>query len=566
MSPDKCKQLEQTVVTELAYLASIKEHSDEATFSCILSERQAQLESMICEGETLDAKLSLLLVDLVKKSEIPDHSKKTVINTIIGHRKKAQKSALQQDQEEDKCKQSCLNYHLIMPYGLWKTMLNPDTPEHVLIPEMKKHMQNIGLVFANEPTYVHIIAIMVLCRMQCMVGNNNVDAFNCKNVMDSLKKAIRLERKKVFLPHYREIKLYPSNPDDFKNNFPLIFARAFNDDAPENQCCRECPLDLTHLGQLDAMLPARSNHSSLSMLYQGLRNSVAMRRGRLQQPLVGPANSQGTLNVGNPPLALGWIDADHSSSMAFNHPPTSEHVASPTQAITNGSEHVTKEVEEEASAEPKTEPKETCTQPGMPVSTQTATLALKILKQSAADAKTEQSADAKTGSDEAIVAAPAKGMTPAAVVAASLTTLLRKKKGEKQAGGSTSKAKQEKGKKQAGGSTSEEKQEKGEEQADGSTSEAKTDGGKSTIKKRPAAKAASTEAASKKSKVSLPWPGDPRKHHEAIHSKGWKIYTSKTYQMYRAQKLGCVKDKSFPFRQQSPEDAWAEMLGYVSTH
>ena len=558
MSPDKRKQLEQTVVTELAYLASIKEHSDEAVFSCILSERQAQLESMICEGETLDAKLSLLLVDLVKKSEIPDHSKKTVINTIIGHRKKAQKSALQQDQEEDKCKQSCLNYHFIMPYGLWKTMLNPDTPEHVLIPEMKKHMQNIGLVFANEPTYVHIIAIMVLCRMQCMVGNNNVDAFNCKNVMDSLKKAIRLERKKVMLPHYREIKLYPSNAEDFKNNFPLIFARAFNDDAPENQCCRECPLDLTHLGQLDAILPARSNHSSLSMLYQGLRNSVAMRRGRLLQPLVGPANIQGTLNVGNPPLALGWIDV--------NHPPTSEHVASPTQAITNGSEHVTKEVEEEASAEPKTEPKETCTQPGMPVSTQTATLALKILKQSAADAKTEQSADAKTGSDEAIVAAPANGMTAAAVVAASLTTLLRKKKGEKQAGGSTSKAKQEKGEEQAGGSTSEEKQEKGEEQADGSTSEAKTDGGKSTIKKRPAAKAASTEAASKKSKVSLPWPGDPRKHHEAIHSKGWKIYTSKTYQMYRAQKLGCVKDKSFPFRQQSPEDAWAEMLDYVSTH
>ena len=428
MSPDKCKQLEQTVVTELAYLASIKEHSDEATFSCILSERQAQLESMICEGETLNAKLSLLLMDLVKKSEIPDHSKKTVINTIIGHRKKAQKSALQQDQEEDKCKQSCLNYRLIMPYGLWKTMLNPDTPEHVLIPEMKKHMQNIGLVFANEPTYVHIIAIMVLCRMQCMVGNNNVDAFNCKNVMDSLKKAIRLERKKVMLPHYREIKLYPSNPDDFKKTFPLIFARAFNDDAPENQCCRECPLDLTHLGQLDAMLPARSNHSSLSMLYQGLRNSVAMRRGRLQQPLVGPANIQGTLNVGNPPLALGWIDADHSSSMAFNHPPTSEHVASPTQAITNGSEHVTKEVEEEASAEPKTEPKETCTQPGMPVSTQTAMLALKILKQSAADAKTEQSADAKTGSDEAIVAAPANGMTAAAVVAASLTTLVPPKK------------------------------------------------------------------------------------------------------------------------------------------
>ena len=88
MSTDKRKQLEQTVVTELAYLASIKEHSDEATFSCILSERQAQLESMICEGETLNAKLSLLLVDLVKKSEIPDHSKKTVINTIIGHRKK----------------------------------------------------------------------------------------------------------------------------------------------------------------------------------------------------------------------------------------------------------------------------------------------------------------------------------------------------------------------------------------------------------------------------------------------------------------------------------------------
>ena len=86
------------------------------------------------------------------------------------------------------------------------------------------------------------------------------------------------------------------------------------------------------------------------------------------------------------------------------------------------------------------------------------------------------------------------------------------------------------------------------------------------MKKRPATKAASTEAASKKSKVSLPWPGDPRKHHEAIHSKGWKIYTSKTYQMYRAQKLGCVKDKSFPFRQQSPEDAWAEMLDYVSTH
>ena len=560
MSTDKRKQLEQTVVTELAYLASIKEHSDEATFSCILSERQAQLESMICEGETLDAKLSLLLVDLVKKSEIPDHSKKTVINTIIGHRKKAQKSALQQDQEEDKCKQSCLNYHFIMPNWLWKTMLNPDTPEHVLIPEMKKHMQNIGLVFANEPTYVHIIAIMVLCRMQCMIGNNNVDAFNCKNVMEKLKKAIRLERKKLLLPHYREIKLYPSNAEDFKNNFPLIFARAFNDDAPENQCCRECPLDLTHLGQLDAMLPARSNHSSLSMLYQGLRNSVAMRRGRLQQPLVGPANIQGTLNVGNPPLALGWYDV--------NHPPTSEHVASPTQAITNGSEHVTKEVEEEASAEPKTEPKETCTQPGMPVSTQTATLALKILKQSAADAKTEQSADAKTGSDEAIVAAPANGMTAAAVVAASLTTLgpPKKKKGEKQAGGSTSKAKQEKGEEQAGGSTSEEKQETGKEQADGSTSEAKTDGGKSTIKKRPAAKAASTEAASKKSKVSLPWPGDPRKHHEAIHSKGWKIYTSKTYQMYRAQKLGCVKDKSFPFRQQSPEDAWAEMLGYVSTH
>ena len=55
-----------------------------------------------------------------------------------------------------------------------------------------------------------------------------------------------------------------------------------------------------------------------------------------------------------------------------------------------------------------------------------------------------------------------------------------------------------------------------------------------------------------------------RKHHEAIHFKRWKIYTSNTYQMYRAQKLGCVEDKSFPFRQQSPEDAWSNPLYDIS--
>ena len=80
--------------TELAYLASIEEHTDETAFSNIASERQAQLEKMICEGENLNAGMSLCLVDLIKTSEIPDHSKKTLINAIIGHRKKKLRSQL----------------------------------------------------------------------------------------------------------------------------------------------------------------------------------------------------------------------------------------------------------------------------------------------------------------------------------------------------------------------------------------------------------------------------------------------------------------------------------------
>eukprot|EP00973_Karenia_brevis_P090180 12401338-Karenia_brevis.AAC.1 len=221
---------------------------------------QARIELLIGEAPTVDTPVALALVTAIKKSEFPDHNKSVLTSSVYEKSTQSKPTA----GHADKIVQTAPLIENIMPKWLWTLMLDPATPDNVLISSVKKFLESIGLVYANEKTYQHIVSIMALCRLMQTSDNQAVDVRSCYHAMTTLRDNIRLFRRKVKLPHYGTILVYPSTIEEFKKAYPAIYNRAYPGDNPDNQCIK-CPLDIDQLHQLDAMLPCRTTHSSMNL-------------------------------------------------------------------------------------------------------------------------------------------------------------------------------------------------------------------------------------------------------------------------------------------------------------
>ena len=126
-------------------------------------------------------------------------------------------------------KQSCLHMENLMPKHIWETLLNPQASYTTRLNKLKQFCDAVGLVHGNEPTYAHMTAIIYsAAHHQAETFDlNTAVALKCSN---DLKTAIRSMTKRVKLPHYGKILVYPQNIEDFKAQYPDIYAKVFNDE------------------------------------------------------------------------------------------------------------------------------------------------------------------------------------------------------------------------------------------------------------------------------------------------------------------------------------------------
>eukprot|EP00973_Karenia_brevis_P053954 7493990-Karenia_brevis.AAC.1 len=240
-----------SIKVELQYLQSVKGHMTDEAYLDVCKDKQDVMEIQISRHDKLSTAASLELLEAIKAAKLPSPVQAALLSTIIEKGKSGSSMADKADEKAaEKCKQSCLNMCHIMPIWLWNVLTSPTTPDHELLPAMFRYMLSIGLVYAHEPTYVHIVSIMALCRLHTQ-PSQTIDPENCKKVGDELKTMIRTHRRKIKMPHYGQIRLYPKNMSDFQTQFPEVYARAFNSDKPENECAT-CPLDTILLAELEA--------------------------------------------------------------------------------------------------------------------------------------------------------------------------------------------------------------------------------------------------------------------------------------------------------------------------
>ena len=87
-------------------------------------------------------------------------------------------------------------------------------------------------------------------------------------LINELKLAVRISRKRLTRPHYGSIIIYPSTPEEFKNQHPQIYEAAYETDS-EDDIPFACPLDAVALAQLRDRLPARITHRATRRLPAG---------------------------------------------------------------------------------------------------------------------------------------------------------------------------------------------------------------------------------------------------------------------------------------------------------
>ena len=98
------------------------------------------------------------------------------------------------------------------PVWLWNLVIDPSTSYHQLLMGMEKHIERLGLTNGNEPSYVNLLSSVLLARMgpQCV----SLSGSDFKKMSDDLKDMVKARTKKIRLPHYGDVIVYPPFPSD----------------------------------------------------------------------------------------------------------------------------------------------------------------------------------------------------------------------------------------------------------------------------------------------------------------------------------------------------------------
>ena len=151
------------------------------------------------------------------------------------------------------------------PVWLWNLVIEPSTSYHQLLMGMEKHIERLGLTNGNEPSYVNLLSSVLLARMgpKCV----SLPGSDFKQMSDDLKDMLKARTKKIRLPHYGDVIVYPPFPSDLAGlGKGHIYEIAYPDTLqhPEN-LPRQCDLDHQLMNHLKARMPCRRTHSSLGL-------------------------------------------------------------------------------------------------------------------------------------------------------------------------------------------------------------------------------------------------------------------------------------------------------------
>jgi len=126
---------------------------------------------------------------------------------------------------------------------------------------MVSYAESIGLTNANEPTYAHMTSIMFTAHSMhrdCF----EVDTSAALKCTKSLKEQIRMVAKRARMEHHGKVIVYPQCIEDFKSQYPDIYARAFNDDDTQRSYS-PCPFGKQKIDLMRSQLPMRVTHGSM---------------------------------------------------------------------------------------------------------------------------------------------------------------------------------------------------------------------------------------------------------------------------------------------------------------
>jgi hypothetical protein len=182
--------------------------------------------------------------------------------------------------------QSCLGFHKLLTEDLWAQIQSCD--DLSLVSALAVHMQNLGLVFANEPTYCSIGCTVAMARVLKAgeAAGNNYDINMIYSFTEALKRFIRVDRDRIRLPHYGQIITFPDDPAALKAQWPQIYKRAFGEGDPAKSI-----IDPIVLSRVCEAVPCRSTHRALNMttkkFLQSALEGCAARRSPAEPELPG---------------------------------------------------------------------------------------------------------------------------------------------------------------------------------------------------------------------------------------------------------------------------------------
>ena len=128
----------------------------------------------------------------------------------------------------------------------------------------------MGLVFPNEPTLVTAVSMNLLAKAKVQApGSTCFDAFNYSHMEDAydilsqIKNIVHNIRSRGKLPHHGAVVAFPSTVQEFRQQYPEMYARAYGEGDPQ---VSELAIGFeTMVTLLRARLPARSSHQAISV-------------------------------------------------------------------------------------------------------------------------------------------------------------------------------------------------------------------------------------------------------------------------------------------------------------
>ena len=242
----------------LASMAAIKEGAsfsgDEWLETSLKHQLTLEQKIASCTGFTV-SQASDVIMDL-RQAAVPD-SFKSVLASAVHHKIISVSKAGLAAQ-----KQHCEHMEAFVRTGQWETLYDKSKwKEHV--PSMGDLMERMGLSNADESTFQSAVSIICMARMEA-ANKNHVCSKAAYEMLQMLKRIVRRSTKKVRLPHYDKIKVYPTTPEALKTENPEIYRLVYDDKAANLLPCT-CPLKQMHLQMLKKRLPMRSTHAGLAI-------------------------------------------------------------------------------------------------------------------------------------------------------------------------------------------------------------------------------------------------------------------------------------------------------------